>query len=54
MNYQVCWHYDDAPSSLWFAEFFHLKETAVERYKIQKQLCKNVKILTIGGNNGRN
>lgn len=56
MNYQVCWKYEtDAPVDPWHAQFFFLKETAVELFKVHKSLGHETKLLTIEDkNNVRN
>lgn len=48
MDYQVCWKAENG--SHWEAQFFYLRESAREYYKIMRSLYKEVKILKIGAN----
>ena len=54
MLYQVCWRYKDSPTSLWFAQFYQKREDAEEQRDYKKEMCCEVKILTIGDQDARN
>ena len=51
MKYQVCYHYNNDPTDIWYAKFFDDKKLAVQFYEGKKDCClyESVKILTIGG-----